>query len=265
MRPACIGGPGTVISFGPNDNRGYKGDYIVLREVVGGVEQLIDLSIADLLQSQPLGLGTEDATDDPLLGSGSGYALAGERTPFKVGVLQDWALWARLPLWYNGLRLAFDEAYESGRIDRQVELVIEEVEGPPERDAAGVIRGVAPAGRRPPGARRGRPVHHRHGADPARPDRRGPGPDPHLRGDGEGRGRVRVPDPERHVRRRDVPHGPLPPPPWRAIGGHRAGGQPDRRRVRRLLPPARPARRADHRQRPDHLRPRDAWDRCARR
>ena len=41
---------------------------------------------------------------------------------------------------YNGLRLAFDEAFESGLIDRRIELVVEEVEGPPERSPSGVIR-----------------------------------------------------------------------------------------------------------------------------
>ena len=37
-------GPGTMISFGPHDNRGYKGDYIVLRTVRDGVEQRVDAS-----------------------------------------------------------------------------------------------------------------------------------------------------------------------------------------------------------------------------
>ncbi len=140
MRPACIGGPGTVISFGPHDNRGYKGDYIVLRTVQDGVEQRIDLSNADLLQHEPLVQGADIDVDEVMLGTGSKYSLAGDRTPFKVGVLQDWALWAKLPLWYNGLRLAFNEAFESGLLDRPVELVIEEVEGPPERDAASVAK-----------------------------------------------------------------------------------------------------------------------------
>ncbi|WP_081809401.1 ABC transporter substrate-binding protein [Mycobacterium sp. URHB0044] len=36
MLPAANGGKGTVISFGPNDHRGYKGDYIVVRQVRDG-------------------------------------------------------------------------------------------------------------------------------------------------------------------------------------------------------------------------------------
>lgn len=34
--PATIGGPGNLISFGPNDHRGYKGDYIVMRMIQEG-------------------------------------------------------------------------------------------------------------------------------------------------------------------------------------------------------------------------------------
>ena len=36
MLPAANGGKGTVISFGPNDHRGYKSDYIVVRQVRDG-------------------------------------------------------------------------------------------------------------------------------------------------------------------------------------------------------------------------------------
>ncbi len=141
MQPACIGGPGTTISFGPHDNRGYKGEYIVLRTVENGEERLLDVSYADLLSTDPRSLGHDgDAVDGAITGEGSRYALVGDRTPFRIGVLQDWALWAKLDLWYNGLRLAFDEAFDEGLIDRPVELVISEVEGPPERDAAGVVR-----------------------------------------------------------------------------------------------------------------------------
>ncbi|MGE0384995.1 MAG: ABC transporter substrate-binding protein [Gammaproteobacteria bacterium] len=39
MLPAAIGGPGTVISFAPYDHRGYKGDYIVMRTMEGGVNR----------------------------------------------------------------------------------------------------------------------------------------------------------------------------------------------------------------------------------
>jgi ABC-type branched-subunit amino acid transport system substrate-binding protein len=34
--PATVGGPGNVLSFGPYDHRGYKGDYIVLRQIRDG-------------------------------------------------------------------------------------------------------------------------------------------------------------------------------------------------------------------------------------
>ena len=142
MVSACIGGPGTVISFGPHDHRGYKGDYVVLRTIESGTEQLIDLSWADLLQVTPLGIGTEDTegAKHSSTGAGTKYSLVGDRTPFRIGVLQDWALWAPVEKWYDGLRLAFDEAFESGLIDRRVELVFREVEGPPDGDAAGVVR-----------------------------------------------------------------------------------------------------------------------------
>ena len=34
--PATVGGPGNVLSFGPYDHRGYKGDYIVMRTITRG-------------------------------------------------------------------------------------------------------------------------------------------------------------------------------------------------------------------------------------
>ena len=34
--PATVGGPGNEISFGPYDHRGYKGDYIVMRQIIDG-------------------------------------------------------------------------------------------------------------------------------------------------------------------------------------------------------------------------------------
>jgi ABC-type branched-subunit amino acid transport system substrate-binding protein len=38
--PACTGGPGTVIGFGPEDHRGYKGpDYLILRRARGGTTE----------------------------------------------------------------------------------------------------------------------------------------------------------------------------------------------------------------------------------
>lgn len=141
MREACVGAPGTVISFGPHDNRGYKGDYIVFRTVSNGEEQLVDTSWKDVLQVEPLKIGTEDAEmgGRALSGSGSRYALAGERTPHRVGLLMDWALWAPVKVWYRGLEMAFAEAYENGVVDRPIEIVLREVEGPPEGDAADVV------------------------------------------------------------------------------------------------------------------------------
>ncbi|MEB3071683.1 ABC transporter substrate-binding protein [[Mycobacterium] vasticus] len=142
VKSACVGAPGTVISFGPHDNRGYKGEYIVLRTVRDGVEQPLGLKWVDLLETEPETRGGEDigASGSAVAGAGSAYALAGDREPFRIGVLQDWALWAPVEDWYGGLTLAFEEAYETGLIDRPVELVIREVEGPPEGDFAGVRR-----------------------------------------------------------------------------------------------------------------------------
>ncbi|WP_207386752.1 ABC transporter substrate-binding protein [Frankia sp. Cppng1_Ct_nod] len=152
MVPACIGGPGTVISFGPHDHRGYKGDYVVLRTIADGVEQLVDVTWAALLATSPLGVngvgvngvGVNGADGDnashALSGAGTRYSLVGDRTPFRIGVLQDWALWAPVEKWYDGLRLAFAEAFESGLLDREVELVFREVEGPPDGRAADVVR-----------------------------------------------------------------------------------------------------------------------------
>ena len=40
--PACTGGPGTVITFGPEDHRGFKGaDFLVLRRATGGTTELV--------------------------------------------------------------------------------------------------------------------------------------------------------------------------------------------------------------------------------
>lgn len=141
MREACIGAPGTVISFGPHDNRGYKGDYVVLRTIVKGEEQLVDTPWADVLQVEPLAVGTEEAgaAAHSTSGAGSRYSLVGDRVPFRIGVVQDWALWAPLQDWYNGLQLAFDEAFENGVVDRRIEMVVREVEGPPDGPAAAVL------------------------------------------------------------------------------------------------------------------------------
>ena len=34
--PATNGGPGTYIQFGPGDHKGYKGDFLTVRELRGG-------------------------------------------------------------------------------------------------------------------------------------------------------------------------------------------------------------------------------------
>lgn len=40
--PSCTGGPGTIISFGPRDHRGYKGaDYLLLRKAENGGTSLV--------------------------------------------------------------------------------------------------------------------------------------------------------------------------------------------------------------------------------
>jgi branched-chain amino acid transport system substrate-binding protein len=141
-KPSCIGAPGTVISFGPHDNRGYKGEYIVMRTVRDGVEQPLGVRFADLLLTEPVAVGGEaaDTRADPALGSGSRYQLAGEREPYRIGLLQDWAHWAPLQDWYAGLTLAFEEAYETGLLDRPVEVVLREIEGPPDGPFSAVRR-----------------------------------------------------------------------------------------------------------------------------
>ena len=43
MLPTAMGSPGTVMSFGPYDHRGYKGaEYLVLRTMKNGVEGLVE-------------------------------------------------------------------------------------------------------------------------------------------------------------------------------------------------------------------------------
>jgi hypothetical protein len=34
--PATNGGPGTYLQFGPHDHKGYKGDFLTIRELRGG-------------------------------------------------------------------------------------------------------------------------------------------------------------------------------------------------------------------------------------
>ncbi|MGE0387548.1 MAG: ABC transporter substrate-binding protein [Gammaproteobacteria bacterium] len=137
MRPACVGGPDTIISFGAFDNRGYKGRYITVRDIRNGKEALVDVPLQDLLPAAPVKSGGEavaDASSAAMSGAGSRYVLTGDRTPHRIGVLQDFCLWApeALPDWYKAMQLAFEEAYDSGLVDRPIEMVIREVEGPPE-------------------------------------------------------------------------------------------------------------------------------------
>lgn len=48
MLPACTGGPGTYISFGPYDHRGFKGiDYLVMRKAENGKTTLVDFNFGD--------------------------------------------------------------------------------------------------------------------------------------------------------------------------------------------------------------------------
>lgn len=59
-------------------------------------------------------------------------ATSGVREPHRVAIVQDWGVGLQ-PLYdqYDATQLAFDEAYESGLIDRPVELKVVEVEGLP--------------------------------------------------------------------------------------------------------------------------------------
>lgn len=63
-----------------------------------------------------------------------------ELEPFKIGYLQDWIIGTQV---FRDLfqmsELAFEEAYESGLIDRPVEIVLREFEGPPYGQVAPVI------------------------------------------------------------------------------------------------------------------------------
>jgi hypothetical protein len=36
MMPATVGGPGTNITFGPRDHRGYKGDLLLMKQLRNG-------------------------------------------------------------------------------------------------------------------------------------------------------------------------------------------------------------------------------------
>ena len=70
-------------------------------------------------------------------------AVSGIREPHRVAVIQDWGVGLQ-PLYdqYDATQLAFDEAYESGLIDRPVELKIVEVEGLPYARATTLLEAV---------------------------------------------------------------------------------------------------------------------------
>jgi branched-chain amino acid transport system substrate-binding protein len=70
-------------------------------------------------------------------------AVSGVREPHRVAVIQDWGVGLQ-PLYdqYDATQLAFDEAYESGLLDRPVELKVVEVEGLPYSSAATILDAV---------------------------------------------------------------------------------------------------------------------------
>src|SRR3954470_17428491 len=70
-------------------------------------------------------------------------AVSGVREPHRVAVIQDGGVGLQ-PLYdqYDATQLAFDEAYESGLLDRPVELKVVEVEGLPYSRATSVLEAV---------------------------------------------------------------------------------------------------------------------------
>lgn len=72
-----------------------------------------------------------------------GEPVAGVREPHRVALVQDWGVGAQ-PLYdqYDATQLAFEEAFESGLIDRPVELQVVEVEGLPFKRATTLINAV---------------------------------------------------------------------------------------------------------------------------
>ncbi len=133
MAPAAIGAPGTKISFGSYDQRGYKGEYIVFGTIRDGKEEVLDIRWADILKT-PAEVLKKPPKIAPMAMSAPGgargvAALAPEpATPYRVGVCQDFIgrIHPRVDTFFNGARLAFEEAYELGVLDRPVELVIRE-------------------------------------------------------------------------------------------------------------------------------------------
>ena len=70
-------------------------------------------------------------------------AGSGVREPHRVAIIQDWGVGLQ-PLYdqYDATQLAFDEAHESGLIDRPVELRVVEVEGLPYARATTMLDAV---------------------------------------------------------------------------------------------------------------------------
>ena len=59
---------------------------------------------------------------------------AQQRDPFRIGYIQDWGIGiTAVDEMISAARMAFDDAYETGIIDRPVELVVREVDGMPLR------------------------------------------------------------------------------------------------------------------------------------
>jgi ABC-type branched-subunit amino acid transport system substrate-binding protein len=72
-----------------------------------------------------------------------GKATSGVREPHRVAVIQDWGVGLQ-PLYdqYDATQLAFEEAHESGLLDRPVDLKVVEVEGLPYARATTLLDAV---------------------------------------------------------------------------------------------------------------------------
>ncbi|WP_328354908.1 ABC transporter substrate-binding protein [Mycobacterium sp. NBC_00419] len=70
-------------------------------------------------------------------------ATYGQREPHRVAIVQDWGIGLQ-PLYdqYDATQLAFEEAYESGLLDRPVELKVIEVEGLPYARASTLLEAL---------------------------------------------------------------------------------------------------------------------------
>jgi branched-chain amino acid transport system substrate-binding protein len=70
-------------------------------------------------------------------------ASSGVREPHRVAIIQDWGVGLQ-PLYdqYDATQLAFDEAHESGLLDRPVELKVVEIEGLPYARATTILEAV---------------------------------------------------------------------------------------------------------------------------